>query len=292
MHFLMPFLRDPRTFNKDSGSSSSSDSGSSSSSDDKPQPQAKTIGQVSKTGQYAGDGFEFVENEGGYLTRTYTGAGKDNGLGTDVFHAPTSGDDNVRNAVAQISLNEGSEFAGTQASVTDYDALDIVRSPENQTASSSFAEQSGVENYTPTITYGDDAPALPEPQAKTFGEEFAEARAAGQDTFTYEGNLYTTELAPEITAPASTAPVNYYDAFGNEYTSQAAAAEADNLAAQQAATAQAAIDAAAAEAEAEQTLFEQPVVTADSQAYLDELGTDFDFTQFDWPSIDYTVSQG
>ena len=39
-------------------------------------------------------------------------------------------------------------------------------------------------------------------------------------------------------------------------------------------------------------MFAQPVVTDDSQAYLDELGTDFDFTQFDGPSIDYTVSQG
>ena len=40
--------------------------------------KGNTIGQVSKSGQYAGDGFEWVETEttGGskFLTRTYTGA--------------------------------------------------------------------------------------------------------------------------------------------------------------------------------------------------------------------------
>jgi hypothetical protein len=249
--------------------------------DDK--PAKKTVGSVSKTGQYAGDGFEWVDN-GGYLTRTYTGANKDAGLGQDVRTGGTE-DKAVKEAIASISLNEGSEFAASKASVTDYDALDIFRSPENQTASSSFAEQAGVDDYTPTITYG-DTPTPPTPQAKTFGEEFAEARKAGQDTFTYNGNLYTTELAPEPAAPSVS-----YDAFGNTYSTPEAAAEADQTMAQQAA--------AAAEAEAarqdkvlEAKLFEQPVVSDDAQKYLDDLGTDFDFTQFDEPSIDYTVSQG
>ena len=45
------------------GGSKSSSSSSSSSSD---KSSKDTIGQVSSTGQYAGDGFEFVKNEGGF----------------------------------------------------------------------------------------------------------------------------------------------------------------------------------------------------------------------------------
>jgi len=267
--------------------------------DDKPAPK-NTVGSVSKTGQYAGDGFEWVDN-GGYLTRTYTGANKDAGLGTDVRTGGTE-DKAVKEAIASISLNEGSEFAASKASVTDYDALDIFRSPENQTASSSFAEQSGVDNYTPTITYGggdDSAAAAPKTDfsdADSFGEAFAEARSnlGPGETFTYNGTTFSTAVFGEdpaldaaLAAPvAQAAPVKYYDAFGNTYSTPAAAAEADNLAAQQAATANEIVRGT------EESLFEQPVVSESAQDYLDTLGTDFDFTQFDEPSIDYTVSQG
>jgi hypothetical protein len=255
----------------DGGSSSSSSSSSS----------TNTIGQVSSTGQYAGDGFEFVENEGGYLTRTYTGAGKDNGLGTDVIAGGTS-DNDTKTAIAQISLNEGSEFAGTAASATDGNLLNLVTQGDTG-ASDSYAAQVGVADYTPSIVYGDDDQAA---QEETFGEAFARNRAAGEQTFTYNGNVYTTDLAPSTSTPASTAPVQYYDAFGNAYTNQAAAAEADLNMAQQAATANKIVGGT------EESLFEQPVVSDDAQAYVDSLGTDFDFTQFDTPSIDYTVSQG
>ena len=260
-------------FEKDSGGGGGdSGGGGSSSSDDK--PAANTIGQVSATGQYAGDGFEWVDSGSGYLTRTYTGAGRDNNLGQDVIAGGTA-DKNVKEAIATVSLNEGSQFAGTQASVTDYDALDIFRSQENQTASSSFAEQAGVDNYTPTITYGDDddTPVAQAMEEESFGDAFARNRAAGADTFTYKGNLYTTDLAPSTPAPS--APTVSYDAFGNAYDSATAAAEADQTMAQQSATANQIVSGT------EEDLFEQPVVSDTAQAYLDELGTDFDFGQFD-----------
>jgi hypothetical protein len=95
----------------------------------------------------------------------------------------------------------------------------------------------------------------------------------GADTFTYKGNLYTTDLAPST--PVVSAPTFSYDAFGNAYSTPQAAAEADNTMAQQAATAQQAVEGD------EESLFEQPVVSELAQEYLDSLGTDFDFGQFD-----------
>ena len=72
---------------------------------------------------------------------------------------------------------------------------------------------------------------------KSFGEVFSENRAAGEDTFVYKGEVYTTDLAPEVTA----APSVSYDAFGNAYDTPAAAAQADQVAEAQAAAAQNAI---------------------------------------------------
>ena len=110
--------------------------------DDKKKPT--TLGQVSQTGQYAGDGFEWVQNDNtNALTRVYTGAGKDNNLGTDVKIAGAS-DKNTKNAIAAISANEGSVFATTKASgVTGIPFIDPAKS---------FAEEQGI-SYTPTITY-------------------------------------------------------------------------------------------------------------------------------------------
>ena len=39
---------------------------------------------------------------------------------------------------------------------------------------------------------------------KTFDEAFAEARGAGSETFTWQGDVYTTDLAPEVIAPDPT----------------------------------------------------------------------------------------
>ena len=143
---------------------STSSSSSSSSSNDK-----NTVGSVSQTGQYAGDGFEFVENEGGYLTRTYTGANEDAGLGLDVIAGGTS-DKATKEAIANISLNEGSAFAGSAASATDGDLLNLLNPDiEGTGRSGSYAEQVGQVDYTPTITYGDDAAAAATPAAVDTG---------------------------------------------------------------------------------------------------------------------------
>ena len=159
--------------------------------------KGNTIGQVSKTGQYAGDGFEWVETttSGGseFLTRTYTGAGKDNNLGQDVIFGNTAQKD-MKETIAKISLDEGSAFASSPASATDIPANDFGIPTGFFPASGSYAEQVGQADYTPTMQYGDSEPAV----TKTFAETFAEERSKQGDggTFTYEGKEYTTDLAP------------------------------------------------------------------------------------------------
>ncbi len=108
------------------GSSSSSDK------DDKPSgvgagntlPDGSTsLGSVSATGQYAGDGFEWKQNPNtNALTRVYTGANANAGLGTDVRSGGTS-DKDTKEVIANISLNEGTAFAGSAASATDGNLL-------------------------------------------------------------------------------------------------------------------------------------------------------------------------
>ncbi len=163
-------LFDPRVFGEPSGGGGG---GGSSSSDDDDKPAQKptltkadnTIGQVSKTGQYAGDGFEWVETttSGGtqFLTRTYTGAGKDNGLGQDVRFGNTAQRDE-KEAIAQISLDEGSAFAASPASATDIPANEIGIPTGFFPASDSYAEQVGQTDYKPTVKYIDSEPE-PEP---------------------------------------------------------------------------------------------------------------------------------
>ena len=63
-----------------------------------------------------------------YLTRTYTGANEGAGLGQDVIAGGTS-DKATKEAIANISLNEGSSFAGSASSATDGDLLNL-RNPD------------------------------------------------------------------------------------------------------------------------------------------------------------------
>ena len=138
------------------GSSSSSDK------DDKPSgvgagnklPDGSTsLGSVSATGQYAGDGFEWKQNPNtNALTRVYTGANANAGLGTDVKTGGTS-DKNTKEAIANISLNEGTEFAGSAASATDGSLLDLFRNEEDKVGSDSYADQVGVTDYNPVVSY-------------------------------------------------------------------------------------------------------------------------------------------
>lgn len=194
------------------GGGGGSSSSSSSDKDDKPSgvgagntlPDGSTsLGSVSATGQYAGDGFEWKQNPNtNALTRVYTGANADAGLGTDVITGGTS-DKNTKEVIANISLNEGTEFAGSAGSATDGNLLNLVT--EGTTgASDSYADQVGVTDYNPVVSYdstqtGAVNEAARETPTQTFDEAFAENRAAGNETFTYNGKLYTTELAPELT---------------------------------------------------------------------------------------------
>ena len=61
----------------------------------------------------------------------------------------------------------------------------------------------------------------------TFDQAYSTARAAGHQTFMWKGSEYGTNL------PST--PTVYYDAFGNEYSTQAAASAADVAAAEQSA---------------------------------------------------------
>jgi hypothetical protein len=250
-----------------------------------------SLGQVSETGQYAGDGYVWHKNDNtNGLTRVKVeGDQFNNGLGTDVITGGTA-DKDTKEAVAAVSLNEGTGFADSKASATDGSVLDLFRDEENQVGSSSFADQVGVVDYTPVLSYSssdtgaDIKQAAPPPVEKTFGETFRENLEAGNKTFEYKGDVFTTELAPEPGIPSvrtAAAPAPGYATMG---IGEAGRGQPELRVSDQEDTTQ--------RRATEEDLFEQPVVSDDAQDYLDTLGTDFDFTQFDEPSIDYTVSQG
>ena len=124
----------------------------------------ESYGQVTRNGVYAGDGFEWYEmdvksSDGTpVLGRRYTGEGEDNNLGQDTIIATELGygdpaDRDVFVKIADISLEEGSEFAAKPGSANDGDFLEFLRTGSFG-ASDSFADQEG-KDFTPTLTYGD-----------------------------------------------------------------------------------------------------------------------------------------
>ena len=163
----------------------------------------KQLGSVSATGQYAGDGFSWVshgtnENGSEMLTRTYTGANKDAGLGQSVSVAGNDGNNKNKAKIAEISMREGSPYAASKSSATDGDFLDFIKSGfKSFGASDSYAAQVGNTNYTPNPNYGFTGGS---DDSGSFSDAFAAARAAGggNKTFDYRGKSYTTELAPEV----------------------------------------------------------------------------------------------
>ena len=111
-----------------------------------------SLGSVSQTGQYAGDGFEWKQNPNtNALTRVYTGANKDAGLGTDVKMGGTS-DKNTKEVIANISLDEGTAFAASPGSATDGNVLNLLTDGTTG-ASDSYAAQVGATDFTPAVTY-------------------------------------------------------------------------------------------------------------------------------------------
>tara|TARA_Y100000385_G_scaffold103792_1_gene107339 strand:- start:7498 stop:11871 length:4374 start_codon:yes stop_codon:yes gene_type:complete len=162
----------------------------------------KQLGSVSKHGQYAGDGFSWVshgtnENGSEMLTRTYTGANKDAGLGQNAIVAGNDGNNNNKAKIAEISMKEGSPYAASPSSATDGDFLEFIKSGfKSFGASDSYAAQVGNTNYTPKPNYGFTGGS---DDSGSFSDAFAAARAAGggDKTFDYRGKSYTTDLAPE-----------------------------------------------------------------------------------------------
>ena len=172
----------------------------------------KQLGSVSATGQYAGDGFSWVshgtnENGSEMLTRTYTGANKDAGLGQAVVVAGNDGNNDNKAKIAEISMKEGSPYAASKSSATDGDFLDFIKSGfKSFGASDSYAAQVGNTNYTPNPNYGFTGGS---DDSGSFNDAFAAARsAAGGDgkTFDYRGKSYTTDLAPEVSLAPESSP--------------------------------------------------------------------------------------
>ena len=150
------------------------------------------LGQVSANGQYAGDGFEWTQNENtNALSRVYTGAGKGNGLGSAVVQAG-SADSTLKETIAGISLNEGSSFAGAKSSATDGSFFDMFKPEGERKRSGSYAEQVGNTNYKPSLGVLESSSS-----PGSFGDAFADARKSGKDVFDYNGSSFNTQLAPE-----------------------------------------------------------------------------------------------
>lgn len=195
------------------GSSSSSNEDKDK-DDDKPSgvgagntlPDGSTsLGSVSATGQYAGDGFEWKQDPNtNTLTRVYTGANANAGLGTDVITGGTS-DKNTKEVIANISLNEGTAFAGSAGSATDHSLASLVTTGDSG-ASDSYADQVGVTDYNPVVSYdstqtgaANDAmreqpePSAPDPTPVLSPEE----QVMSQEVVSQPTGL-PTEVAPDF----------------------------------------------------------------------------------------------
>ena len=122
------------------------------------------LGQVSRYGVYAGDGFEFKDSGQGFQTRTYTGAPETmNNLGQDVIIANEiaygSPEDRERfRKIGQASFDEGSEFALSKGSANDGDFLEFLKTGKFG-ASPSFVDQYGLRDVEPVVE-GDQVGAL------------------------------------------------------------------------------------------------------------------------------------
>jgi len=147
--------------------------------------QFESYGQVTRNGVYAGDGFEWYEmkdkddnvikgSDGApVLGRRYTREGEDNNLGQDTIIATELGygdpvDREVFVKIADISLEEGSEFASTQGSANDGDFLEFLKTGKfgaSESYAAMQAKEAGEENeYSPTLTYGDVLEKVKEPE--------------------------------------------------------------------------------------------------------------------------------
>jgi hypothetical protein len=143
--------------------------------------QFESYGQVTKFGVYAGDGFEWyatdIKSSDGspVLGRRYTGEGEDNNLGQETIIATELGYGNIEDRdtfvkIAEVSMEEGSEFASSKGSANDGDWIDFITTGDFG-ASESFAAMKAKEaneknDYSPTLTYGDALEEIKAPEVK------------------------------------------------------------------------------------------------------------------------------
>jgi hypothetical protein len=178
----------------------------------------ESYGQVNRFGVYAGDGFEWYENESvtnpdgdPVLSRRYTGKGEGNGLGQDTISATEIGHGNQQDRekfkrIGQISMDEGSEFASSQGSANDGDFLEFLKTGKFG-ASKSFADQYEIDDYEPTLTYGDDET----PSSTKSGSSVRN----NLETLFKTGELQ--EVAPELVGSSSTISELLKSAEGKNY---------------------------------------------------------------------------
>jgi len=114
------------------------------------------LGQVSRYGVYAGDGFEFKDSGQGYQTRTFTGTPETmNNLGQDVSIANELAYGSLEDRekfrkIGQKSFDEGGEFALSKGSANDGDLLEFLKTGSFG-ASDSFVDQYGLRNAEPVV---------------------------------------------------------------------------------------------------------------------------------------------
>ena len=225
----------------------------------------ESYGQVTRNGVYAGDGFEWYEmdvkgSDGApVLGRRYTGEGEDNNLGQDTIIATELGygdpaDREVFVKIADISLEEGSEFAATQGSANDGDFLEFLKTGSFG-ASESFADQEG-KDFTPTLTYGDALAKVKD--TKPYVPETVDAGASS----TY------VPISPELETQMSDAVDKVATSFQEqlELNRQRMAEIAANEKKREEEEAQAARDAQAAAIAAEQKRDSERTIVTPSQA--------------------------
>jgi len=114
------------------------------------------LGQVSRYGVYAGDGFEFKDSGQGYQTRTFTGApetmnnlGQDISIANELAYGSLEDRENFRR-IGQKSFDEGGEFALSKGSANDGDLLEFLKTGSFG-ASDSFVDQYGLRNAEPVV---------------------------------------------------------------------------------------------------------------------------------------------
>ena len=114
------------------------------------------LGQVSRYGVYAGDGFEFKDSGQGYQTRTFTGTeptmnnlGQDVSIANELAYGSLEDRENFRK-IGQKSFDEGGEFALSKGSANDGDFLKFLTTGKFG-ASPSFVDQYGLRNAEPVV---------------------------------------------------------------------------------------------------------------------------------------------